>query len=466
MFSAAIFLPITVAWVVLIAGLVVWVTSGITELFLSGTHSVAGKESDDTEGDDDNSSVSSHHGAKPGLIAKLKQLSIVRVFLTAPFSLPLFLLALAVFLSGAVKGGPSEAVSSLMTMRTFIVYFWALSVFQRYEAARKNALCTLIVAGAIAGLTGAIQQLFDINFTKYDYLQATGFVSDPMAYAGQMEISASLCLAFLLSMRFRFLQNWLQRPIVFIPLALLNLSGVVFGAERSAWVGFTTAAMVMAGCLRWRILVAMIVLVPVLLVGLWATVPVVQQRVNDTIFKGHMDKGISARLEVWRIAQNTFLAHPICGVGIRSFPRIHIPGTTPKDKPFDHAHNNFLHIATTTGIVGLAAYAWLCLQMLVVSFRAFIRSKKVDPSIDETRDEKSVAKGMQRLEPAVYLGVLGGVVSLMVAGLFEYNFGTGNVRLFQWFVLALLPSYIKLGPSARAKLPGSEQTHADDRHSH
>jgi hypothetical protein len=33
---------------------------------------------------------------------------------------------------------------------------------------------------------------------------------------------------------------------------------------------------------------------------------------------------------------------------------------------------------------------------------------------------------------------MGGLISLMVAGIFEYNFGTGQVRLAQWFLLSLL----------------------------
>jgi len=33
---------------------------------------------------------------------------------------------------------------------------------------------------------------------------------------------------------------------------------------------------------------------------------------------------------------------------------------------------------------------------------------------------------------------LGSTAALMVAGIFEYNFGTAQVRLAQWFVLAML----------------------------
>lgn len=44
------------------------------------------------------------------------------------------------------------------------------------------------------------------------------------------------------------------------------------------------------------------------------------------------------------------------------------------------------------------------------------------------------------------------MVSLAVAGIFEYNFGSGQVKLIQWFLLALLlPSLlVAKGPASLA----------------
>ncbi len=47
-------------------------------------------------------------------------------------------------------------------------------------------------------------------------------------------------------------------------------------------------------------------------------------------------------------------------------------------------------------------------------------------------------KNYSKLEQGIYLGILAGIVSLAISGLFEYNFGTGQVRLAQWFLLAML----------------------------
>jgi len=46
----------------------------------------------------------------------------------------------------------------------------------------------------------------------------------------------------------------------------------------------------------------------------------------------------------------------------------------------------------------------------------------------------------QRSERGIAVGLFAALVSLTIAGLAEYNFGTGQVRLALWFALALLNS--------------------------
>ena len=65
----------------------------------------------------------------------------------------------------------------------------------------------------------------------------------------------------------------------------------------------------------------------------------------------------------------------------------------------------------------------------------------------------------KNLDAAIALGVFGSLISLMVAGLFEFNFGTGNVRLMQWFVMGLMVSYVELRPGSGLETPGRDETH-------
>jgi hypothetical protein len=42
------------------------------------------------------------------------------------------------------------------------------------------------------------------------------------------------------------------------------------------------------------------------------------------------------------------------------------------------------------------------------------------------------------LNAAIGMGLFGAAIALSVAGVFEYNFGTTQVRLAQWFLFGLL----------------------------
>src|SRR5262249_31950693 len=102
------------------------------------------------------------------------------------------------------------------------------------------------------------------------------------------------------------------------------------------------------------------------------------------------------------------------------FPEAIVPGHS---KDLNHAHNNYLHILATTGMFGLITYLWLWLVVLTTSVRTY---------------KKVAGQPGDGTHSSLALGVFGATVALMVAGIFEYNFGTAQLRLAQWFVLAML----------------------------
>ncbi len=90
----------------------------------------------------------------------------------------------------------------------------------------------------------------------------------------------------------------------------------------------------------------------------------------------------------------------------------------------DHAHSNYMHILATTGLIGMLAYLFLWGNVLVTAFSNF-----------KSRSENDLDKG-------IYFGILTGVISVLVAGIFEYNFGTAqnspsSMVLFRNVLMAL-----------------------------
>jgi O-antigen ligase len=157
----------------------------------------------------------------------------------------------------------------------------------------------------------------------------------------------------------------------------------------------------------------------------WLFLPVVRERIT-ALFHWQNDVSVSARFVLWNRAWQVFKESPIFGIGIRHFPHLRIEEALKQGHvALDHAHSNYLHILATTGLVGMSAYLYLWSSAIKL---AYLNQK---------------THGDSSLEQGICLGIFAGLISLVISGLFEYNFGTGQVRLAQWFLLAMLSTELR-----------------------
>jgi O-antigen ligase len=326
------------------------------------------------------------------------------------------------------NGGLAEALRSVFSLNPLIVYLWMADLFYRRGHVLTACLSAVLPIAALGGLFGTIQQIFDFHPFGYRYLQGTGFLSSPMAFAGQMQIFSLLSLGLLLKGTYKQFPRPLNRTWVFAVVTGLNLLGVFFAGERSAWLGAAAGAFVLAGCFSLRAALGCLASLAVVAVVSFYTVPIVHTRF-EPLLSGKQDVGTRVRLDLWRTALDCWRQSPIVGIGIRRFPHQIVPeAIVPgRSKDLNHAHSNYLQILSTTGLFGCAAYAWILISVIAACLRNMKRTE-----------------GAAGLDPyGLAVGILAGTASLMVAGIFEYNFGTSQVRLAQWFVLAML-SYRRL----------------------
>jgi putative inorganic carbon (hco3(-)) transporter len=362
----------------------------------------------------------------------------------APLLAPLIIFAAAVAASGAFNSLPeygklgaswfSEALESLLTLKNLLPYFWAAVALRRDEDNARNGVMVLLLVSAVAGVWGTIQQVFNIH-PGYQYLQGTGFLAGPMAFAGQMQIFSLLSLAFLVSNAFalptsrtapapfRWLHGMLRSRAFFAAIVLCNFAGVIFAGERSGWLGAIAGAAALMW-MHWRRLPRpqFIVLGAVLAIVCATTIPLIRTRIQS-MFSGK-DISITARQTIWGECIRLIPQSPMVGVGIRRFPHFDMPEAIVPgvSKDLNHAHSNYFHILTTTGLAGFSAFMFLFFT--------------------------AISSGWQRLNAtlqsnnatgkALALGLVSAVIALSVSGIFEYNFGTAQIRLATWFLLGLL----------------------------
>ncbi|HEY9791098.1 MAG TPA: O-antigen ligase family protein [Candidatus Obscuribacterales bacterium] len=348
--------------------------------------------------------------------------SLSKLWHRAPLAVPIIALACAVAVSGAFNGGTDEGARSVLSLKALLAYFVASHCFSRYPILARNCVMSLLCTAAVGGVWGAIQQLGNIH-PGYHWLQGTGFLSGPMAFAGQMQLTSMLAVGLLLSRGYRQFPKPLSNQAVFLLVVLANIAGLVFASERSAWLGGIFGVAAAASLMSWRTLIKTAVMLAVLMALGWATVPVVHTRVNSML-SGNADVSTRVRFTVWHRAVDEWQRSPMLGIGFLKFPHMDIreaivPGVS---KDINHAHSNYLQMLATTGVVGLAAFLWLLIAIFVACRRLY-------------------DFGMRAAMPLFSgygAGLLAATVSLSVAGLFEYNFGTAQVRLAQWFLLGLL----------------------------
>lgn len=96
--------------------------------------------------------------------------------------------------------------------------------------------------------------------------------------------------------------------------------------------------------------------------------------------KFHSRSYDSERLLLWTAAWQMFLDHPIIGVGFSNWKEIYQTtyiSPLAKEPNLPHCHNFYLHILSTTGIVGTVAYFNLLIGQLKMSIRNSINEYKL-----------------------------------------------------------------------------------------
>jgi O-antigen ligase len=105
-------------------------------------------------------------------------------------------------------------------------------------------------------------------------------------------------------------------------------------------------------------------------------------------------------------------------------------------------HNDFLQIAAERGIPGLMLWLWLMIHFAHDALKVFRAAARGDPAI---ADQKVTAA-------TVSAAALGAWAAIMVAGMFEYNFGDSEVLTLFLFIVSS-PYAIRYGHAHPSEVP-------------
>jgi O-antigen ligase len=338
-----------------------------------------------------------------------------------PLLLPMAAFAAWTVVAALASDDPTESLVESKGVLNLAALFVLVNALPRAAAARRFATwLVLAVAGAALFALVQVGVCPGADFTAAasfaDKLlrkcsRARGFFSIYMTLAGVLAMTLTATLPRLA--RLGRDARWLG------PAWIATATALALTYVRGAWLGLAAGALVAVAGLGRRGLHAAAALI-VLGVGLMVALPNVRDRAatigdpsNDTT---------RDRMAMIEVGLRLTATHPLTGIGPGQLKHVYPTEapTTAMRRATSHLHNTPLQIAVQSGVVGLAFW----LGIFVVFFgrgTAVLRRLPADA-------------GPNR---ALVLGSLAAVVTFLVAGLFEFNFGDTEVLLVALVFMAL-----------------------------
>jgi O-antigen ligase len=268
----------------------------------------------------------------------------------------------------------------------------------------------LIISGAVSGLYGLTQL-----WTEGLAFRITGPMGHYMTLAGILLTALLLALSQLIFTRDKGWTLWLAVLSVTLFVALLMTQ------TRGAWLGLLAGLTVLAWFWDKRYLM---VLPLVALLIVIAAPAGARQRMIDMLTL--QDVTTIERVYMWGGGWQMIKDHPLTGVGPNVVRKVYQDYKLADDpwlerREFKHMHNNLVQLAAGRGIPALCCWLWFWAAVLWHARRADGRWGRAGPH-----------------SRALTAGGLACIAAFLVAGLFEYNYGDGEVIALLLFAVALL----------------------------
>jgi O-antigen ligase len=231
-----------------------------------------------------------------------------------------------------------------------------------------------------------------------------------MTFGGVLFLGALFFLAYLANVPWR--HAWWM-----LPGAGVTVAALAFTYSRNAWLGLAAGALGLVLTAR-RTLRIVVLLAAVLALGAVALPGPVTERVRSVV--NLEDRTLRDRVAMWRAGLSMIAEHPLLGVGpgeVRTWYQ-HYRRPEAVRQSTGHLHNSPIQVAAERGLPAFAVWVWLWVVFFREGWRLLGRAER-EPSWR-----------------ALICASLAGVAGFLVAGLFEHNFGDGEVVMLVYALMA------------------------------
>ena len=314
---------------------------------------------------------------------------------------PLLVYAGLTILSAAFSPDPR---TSLADCKQLVLLLIVPMTYRLLSGTRGHTLVSVVVtAGAASAAYGIIQYAI----LHYDTLgqRPQGTLGHYMTYSGLLMLVIGAALARILFGRTERTWAALVMPALVVAVSLT--------LSRNAWVGACAGAALLFSLKDFRLFAVL----PVVAAIFFGIAPSKVSARFNSIFDLN-DPSNRDRVAMMREGAHMIGDHPVFGVGPNMVERVYVQYRVPEaeNKINQHLHNVPLQIAAERGLPALAAWLAFIVILCVDLARAFYTTE-------------------QRFLATVGLA---SVISMVAAGMFEYNFGDSEF-LMLFLMLVTLP---------------------------
>lgn len=327
---------------------------------------------------------------------------------------------LLVVILGFVFGAPVETKVALQLtweFRWFVSLLCFIYLMTKIPWDEKQLRAMTLLFFLISLLDFA---LFFIDYTKDP--RAGGLFGHSMPFAHTMG-PAALMFLFLGVKKFREAGQSPFWKSVYLVTPLLASLMVVLSFTRGVWIGFAVGLLFCTAFLGRKVFVTAIVTLIVAGGAMFAGSQRIRQRVmGSTNAESQSD---NERLLYWRANLQIFKDYPLVGIGY-SQNNVHVEEYLRKDGvewlQGAHAHNQYIHFLSGTGILGLICYLVFLYFLFWPILLQAIRWRKERVTTDQFY---------------LLVGILAGMVCFVVGSLTESNFSIAKNRFLFLFIASI-----------------------------
>jgi tetratricopeptide (TPR) repeat protein/O-antigen ligase len=338
------------------------------------------------------------------------------------------------------KGTALEAIRILCYA---LFYLLAVQLFATGATLKKTVeLCCWLALGI--GLLALLQKFTSPEKIFWFRPSSTGQSMGPWVnrsqYSGYVELVAPLVLALAFYFRPTVADDepWRKRVVAFFSKeegvnrylffsfgVLLLCASVFVSLCRGGIIAVTLSILFFFLLLAWKerryshLFSAGFFTLLILVVSWFGWQPIVER--FDQIFTGSGELAVD-RVLVWEDGWKIFGDFWLTGSGFGTFIAIYpLYRTVPGEAIFDHAHNDYLELLTSGGVIGFALAAWFVIAVFAHGLKMLRRR----------RDRYAIL---------LTIGALSGVFGMLIHSFTDFNMYNGAVGLYFFFLCAVAVS--------------------------